>query len=111
MKRDGAMVEVSYYYEVSRDGEIKVYINPPEDVSLFREVCITGHIRIEMGENKKILISVDGPKMKRIYSQFGNVDIRKEYRMRLIIFMKNLIQIHKMVDCHTKEKVLVDFLR
>ena len=111
MKRDGTMVEVSYYYEVARDGEIKVYINPPEDISLFREVCISGHIRIEMGETKKILISVDGPKMKRIYAQFGNVDVRKEYRMRLIIFMKNLIQIHKMVDCHTKEKVLVDFLR
>ena len=111
MKRDGVMMEVSYYYEVSKAGEIKIYINPPEDVSLFRDVCITGHIRIEMGETKKILISVDGAKMKKIYGQIGNMDVRKEYRMRLIIFMKNLIQIHKMVDCHTKEKVLVDFLR
>ena len=114
MKRDGKIVEVSYYYEVSSVGEIKIYINPSEEVSLFRDVCITGHIRIESGETretKKILISVDGAKMKRIYGQIGNMDIRKEYRMRLIIFMKNLIQIHKMVDCHTKEKVLVDFLR
>jgi hypothetical protein len=114
MKRDGSTVEVSYYYEVSSVGEIKIYINPSEEVSLFRDVCITGHIRIESGEireTKKILISVDGGKMKRIYGQIGNMDIRKEYRMRLIIFMKNLIQIHKMVDCHTKEKVLVDFLR
>ena len=111
MKRDGVMMEVSYYYEVSKAGEIKIYINPPEEVSLFRDVCITGHIRIEMGETKKILISVDGAKMKKIYGQIGNMDVRKEYRMRLIIFMKNLIQIHKMVDCHTKEKVLVDFLR
>jgi len=114
MKRDGKMVEVSYYYEVSNVGEIKIYINPSEEVSLFRDVCITGHIRIESGETKetkKILISVDGAKMKKIYGQIGNIEIRKEYRMKLIIFMKNLIQIHKMVDCHTKEKVLVDFLR
>ncbi len=111
MKRDGALVKVSYYYEISRYGEIKIYINPSEDVSLFREICITGYIKIEIGEIKKILISVDGPKMKRIYAQFRNIDTRKEYRMRLIIFMKNLIQIHKMVDCHTKEKILVDFLR
>lgn len=111
MMRDGKMVDVSYYYEVSSIGEIKIYINPPDEVSLFRDVCITGHIRIEIGETKKILISVDGVKMKKIYGQIGNMDVRKEYRMRLIIFMKNLIQIHKMIDCHTKEKVLVDFLR
>lgn len=114
MKREGTTTEVSYYYEVSSVGEIKIYINPSDEVSLFRDVCITGHIRIENGETretKKILISVDGAKMKRIYGQIGNIDIRKEYRMRLIIFMKNMIQIHKMVDCHTKEKVLVDFLR
>jgi len=113
MKMNGQFIDVSYYYELSNNGELKIYINPDHsDISLFRDVCITGHIQIEINENtKRFLISVDGNKMKKIYSQFSKIEYRKEYRMRMIVFMRNLIQIHKMVDCHTKEKISVDILR
>ena len=46
-----------------------------------------------------------------IYQKIENPEKRKEYRGTLINLMKNVIQLHKIVDCHTQEKVAVDILK
>ena len=49
--------------------------------------------------------------MKNIYQKIENPDKRKEYRGTLINLMKNMIQLHKIIDCHTQEKIAVDILK
>jgi len=106
-------IEVLYYFEVSSKGEIKIYINTVEestDVSFFKDICITGNLKVEINElTKKILIGIGGNKMTKIFQQLGTQE--KKYKTMLVNFMKNLIQLHKMIDCHTKEKITIDFLK
>jgi hypothetical protein len=115
MEFSGKPDDVWYYYECSKNGEISVYIqakDTEEDISLYEEVCISGNIRVEISEgNKKLSVNVGGKKMKNIYQKIENPDKRKEYRGTLINLMKNMIQLHKIVDCHTQEKIAVDILK
>jgi len=115
MEISGKPEDVGYYYEVSKIGEISLYILPKdaeEDISIYEEVCISGNIRVEIGEgSKKLSINVGGKKMKNIYQKIENPDKKKEYRGVLINIMKNVIQLHKIVDCHTQEKIAVDILK
>jgi hypothetical protein len=115
MEISGKPEDVWYYYECSKNGEISVYIqakDTEEDVSLYEEVCISGNIRVEISEGvKKLSINVSGKKMKNIYQKITDPDKRKEYRGVLINIMKNVIQLHKIIDCHTQEKVAVDILK
>jgi hypothetical protein len=115
MEFSGKPDDVWYYYEFSKNGEISVYIqakDTEEDISLYEEVCISGNIRVEISEGtKKLSVNVGGKKMKNIYQKIENPDKRKEYRMTLINIMKNMIQLHKIVDCHTQEKIAVDILK
>jgi len=114
MEISGKLENVWYYYECSKNGEISVYISPKDedDISLYEEVCISGNIRVEIIEGvKKLSINVSGKKMKNIYQKIENPDKRKEYRMTLINLMKNMIQLHKIIDCHTQEKIAVDILK
>jgi hypothetical protein len=115
MEISGKPEDVWYYYECSKNGEISVYIqakDTEEDVSLYEEVCISGNIRVEISEgSKKLSINVSGKKMKNIYQKITDPDKRKEYRGVLINIMKNVIQLHKIIDCHTQEKIAVDILK
>lgn len=115
MEISGKPEDVWYYYECSKNGEISVYIqvkDAEEDVSLYDEVCISGNIRVEISEgSKKLSINVSGKKMKNIYQKITDPDKRKEYRGVLINIMKNVIQLHKIIDCHTQEKIAVDILK
>jgi hypothetical protein len=115
MEISGKPEDVWYYYECSKNGEISVYIqakDADEDVSLYDEVCISGNIRVEISEgSKKLSINVSGKKMKNIYQKITDPDKRKEYRGVLINIMKNVIQLHKIIDCHTQEKIAVDILK
>jgi hypothetical protein len=115
MEISGKPEDVWYYYECSINGEISIYISPKdkdEDISLYEEVCISGNIRVEINEGcKKLSVNVGGKKMKNIYQKIENPEKRKEYRGTLINLMKNVIQLHKIVDCHTQEKVAVDILK
>jgi hypothetical protein len=115
MDISGKMVDIWYYFEISKIGEISIYILPKdqeEDISLYEEVCISGNIRVEINEgSKKISINVSGKKMKNIYQKILESDKKKEYRGTLINIMKNMIQLHKITDCHTKEKISVDILK
>ena len=114
MEISGKMTDISYYYECSINGEISLYILTKEedDISLYEESCITGNIRVEISEGvKKLSVNVSGKKMKNIYQKIENPDKRKEYRVTLINIMKNMIQLHKIVDCHTQEKIAVDILK
>lgn len=115
MEISGKPDDVWYYYECSKNGEISVYIqakDSEEDVSLYEEVCISGNIRVEISEgSKKLSINVSGKKMKNIYQKITDPDKRKEYRGVLINIMKNVIQLHKIIDCHTQEKIAVDILK
>jgi hypothetical protein len=115
MEISGKPEDVWYYYECSKNGEISVYIqakDADEDVSLYDEVCISGNIRVEISEgSKKLSINVSGKKMKNIYQKITDSDKRKEYRGVLINIMKNVIQLHKIIDCHTQEKIAVDILK
>jgi len=115
MEISGKLEDVLYYYECSKNGEISIYISPREqedDISLYEEVCISGNIRVEITEGvKKLSVNVNGKKMKNIYQKIENLDKRKEYRLTLINLMKNMIQLHKIIDCHTQEKIAVDILK
>ena len=115
MEISGKQEDIWYYYEISKIGEISIYIllkDEEEDVSLYDEVCISGNIRVEINElTKKISVNVCGKKMKNIYQKIENPDKRKEYRGNLINIMKNMIQLHKIIDCHTQEKISVDILK
>ena len=115
MEFSGKPDDVWYYYEISKIGEISVYIqakNAEEDISLYEEVCISGNIRVEINDGiKKLSVNVGGKKMKNIYQKIENPDKRKEYRGNLINIMKNMIQLHKIIDCHTQEKIAVDILK
>jgi hypothetical protein len=115
MEFSGKPDDVWYYYECSKNGEISVYIqakDAEEEVSLYEEVCISGNIRVEISEGvKKLSVNVSGKKMKNIYQKIDNPDKRKEYRVTLINIMKNVIQLHKIIDCHTLEKIAVDILK
>jgi hypothetical protein len=115
MEISGKPEDVGYYYEVSKIGEISLYILPKdteEDISIYEEVCISGNIRVEISEgSKKLSVNVGGKKMKNIYQKIENPDKKKEYRSVLINIMKNVIQLHKIVDCHTQEKIAVDILK
>jgi hypothetical protein len=115
MEISGKPEDVWYYYECSKNGEISVYIqakDADEDVSLYDEVCISGNIRVEIIEgSKKLSVNVSGKKMKNIYQKITDPDKRKEYRGTLINIMKNVIQLHKIIDCHTQEKIAVDILK
>ena len=106
-------VNVIYYFEVSEMGEIKIFINTEDemtDVSFFRNVCMTGNMKVEINDGiKKIFISISGNKMKKIYSQIPTYD--KKYKLLLINLMRNIIQTHKIIDCHTKEKITIDVLK
>ena len=115
MEISGKPEDVWYYYEINKIGEISLYIlqkDAEEDISLYEEVCISGNIRVEIGEgSKKLSVNVGGKKMKNIYQKIENPDKKKEYRGILINLMKNMIQLHKIVDCHTQEKIAVDILK
>jgi hypothetical protein len=115
MEISGKPEDVWYYYECCKNGEISVYIqakDAEEDVSLYDDVCISGNIRVEISEgSKKLSINVSGKKMKNIYQKITDPDKRKEYRGVLINIMKNVIQLHKIIDCHTQEKIAVDILK
>jgi hypothetical protein len=115
MEISGKPEDIWYYYECSKNGEISIYIqakDADEDVSLYDEVCISGNIRVEISEgSKKLSINVSGKKMKNIYQKITDPDKRKEYRGVLINIMKNVIQLHKIIDCHTQEKIAVDILK
>jgi hypothetical protein len=114
MEISGKMDDVLYYYECNKDGEISIYIMTKEDddISLYEEVCISGNIRVEIKDGvKKLSVNVSGKKMKNIYQKIENSDKKKEYRLILINIMKNMIQLHKIVDCHTVEKIAVDILK
>jgi hypothetical protein len=115
MEISGKPEDVWYYYEVSKIGEISLYIqakDAEEDISLYEEICISGNIRVEISEgSKKLSINVGGKKMKNIYQKITDPDKKKEYRGVLINIMKNVIQLHKIIDCHTQEKIAVDILK
>ena len=114
MEISGKLEDIWYYYECSKNGEISIYImtKEDEDISLYEEVCISGNIRVEIKDGvKKLSVNVGGKKMKNIYQKIENPDKRKEYRLILINIMKNMIQLHKIVDCHTVEKIAVDILK
>jgi hypothetical protein len=115
MDISGKPEDVWYYYEISKIGEISLYIqvkDTEEEISLYDETCISGNIRVEISDGvKKFSINVSGKKMKNIYQKIENPDKRKEYRGVLINIMKNIIQLHKIIDCHTQEKVAVDILK
>jgi len=115
MEISGELEDVWYYYEINKIGEISLYILPKdteEEISLYEEVCISGNIRVEINEgSKKLSINVGGKKMKNIYQKIENPDKKKEYRGSLINIMKNMIQLHKIIDCHTQEKISVDILK
>lgn len=103
-------MDVEYYYEVSSDGEISIYIG--KEISIYEKICVSGNIKVSIdGTTKKLSINVGGKKMKKIYQQITTTDKKKEYRMMLINLMKNFIQLHKMVDSHTIERVVVDILK
>ena len=108
------MEDIWYYYECNKYGEISIYIlnHDNDDISLYDEICISGNIKVEIKDSvKKLSVNVGGKKMKNIYQKIENPDKRKEYRLTLINIMKNMIQLHKIVDCHTIEKVAVDILK
>jgi hypothetical protein len=114
MDISGKMNNVLYYYECNKHGEISIYIMTKEDddISLYEEVCISGNIKVEIkDEVKKLSVNVNGKKMKNIYQKIENSDKKKEYRLILINIMKNMIQLHKIIDCHTVEKIAVDILK
>jgi hypothetical protein len=115
MEISGKPEDIWYYYECSKIGEISIYILPKyqeDEISLYEEVCISGNIKVEINDgSKKISVNVSGKKMKNIYQKIENPDKRKEYRGTLINIMKNVIQLHKIIDCHTEEKVAVDILK
>jgi hypothetical protein len=115
MEISGKLNDVWYYYECSKNGEISLYIlakDAEEDISIYEEVCISGNIRVEISEGvKKLSVNVGGKKMKNIYQKIENPDKKKEYRGTLINLMKNMIQLHKIIDCHTQEKIAVDILK
>jgi hypothetical protein len=115
MDISGKPEDVWYYYEISKIGEISLYIqvkDTEEEISLYEEACISGNIRVEINEGvKKLSVNVGGKKMKNIYQKIENSDKKKEYRGVLINIMKNIIQLHKIIDCHTQEKVAVDILK
>ena len=115
MEISGKPEDVWYYYEISKIGEMSLYIlskDAEEDISIYEEVCISGNIRVEISDGvKKLSVNVGGKKMKNIYQKIENPDKRKEYRGTLINIMKNIIQLHKIIDCHTQEKVAVDILK
>jgi hypothetical protein len=115
MENSGKLEDVWYYYEISKTGEISLYILPKdaeEEISLYEEVCISGNIRVEISDGvKKLSVNVCGKKMKNIYQKIENSDKKKEYRGTLINIMKNIIQLHKIIDCHTQEKIAVDILK
>jgi len=106
--------DVMYYYELSHNGEIKINIycgnKVDERVCLFDTICVCGYIKVEVIDNKKIIyISVEGSKMNDILSQILTVEHRKKYRTRLIELMKNILQMHKMVDCHIPDGILLTY--
>jgi len=111
---DRRKVDVSYYYEISDQGQIKIFVcqmgmEAPE-ISFFENICVAGTLKVEKNEGtKKIGISIlTNGKMRKIFSQITSTERKKEYRNMLINFVKNIIQIHKMVDCHTTEKLSID---
>ena len=98
-----------YYYEISAGGELMIYVG--EEASFYEDIVVSGNMRVEMGKDKKISLNVGCNKMKKIYQQLDTMDKKKEYRMLLVNMMKNLVQMHKIVDCHTRERVVVDLLK
>jgi hypothetical protein len=115
MEISGKPEDIWYYYECNKFGEISLYIqakDQDEDISLYEEACISGNIRVEISDGvKRLSVNVCGKKMKNIYQKIENPDKKKEYRGVLINIMKNVIQLHKIIDCHTQEKVAVDILK
>jgi len=106
-------VNVIYYYEISEEGEIKIYVNPEDElshVSFYENICLCGNIKVDIKDGtKKLSLSVTGSKMDKIFSQIPGQE--KKYKNLLINFMKSFIQIHKIIDCHTKEKINIDLLK
>jgi len=106
-------ISVMYYYEISQEGEIKIYVYPDTEtanVSFFNNICLSGNIKVDVKDGtKKLSFTINGAKMDKIYSQL--VGQEKKYKNVLINFLKNIIQLHKMIDCHTKEKIVVDLLK
>lgn len=103
----GEPEDVIYYYEISDKGEITIEINE-EEGSIYENICITGFMKVEENASKKIFLNVKGKKMNKIYQKLETLDKKKEYRMMCVNMMKNIVQLHKMMDNHTKERILVD---
>ena len=73
----------------------------------FRSLSLKYHPDRNVGEDTTEKFQ----RINQAYETLSDPDKRKEYRGVLINIMKNVIQLHKIIDCHTQEKIAVDILK
>ena len=100
-------VKLEYHYNLDFNGQFVIYCSDRDsDMNkvLVDKLVVAGTIIVqEDDEKKKIRFSLNHELNKKIIN--GN----KKYKIFLMNFMKNIIQLHKMVDCQTKKKMITEF--
>ena len=90
-----------YQYELLPDGIFDInFIYNENEVKLNEKVIATGIFKVSLSNNsKKIGFSVD--------NRYSN----KEYYLTIINFIKNCINFHKIIDSHTREKIILEYIK
>ena len=100
-------VKLEYHYNLDLNGQFVIYCCELEgelNKILVDKFVVGGIITVqEDDERKKIRFSVNHELNKRVCN--GN----KKYKIFLMNFMKNIIQMHKLIDCQTKKKMITEF--
>ena len=100
-------IPLEYHYNLDLNGNFIVYCSERGiDLNkvLVNKFVLGGTIIVEEDdEKKKVKFTLNHSLTKRLVN--GN----KKYKVFLMNFMKNVIQWHKMIDCHTKKKMVTEY--
>ena len=102
-----------YWLECNSNGQFNIYTpsTGTEITSIEKDVIYYGQLRIiANGNSKKYQYNLISPVMEKIKGGMEKTD-QKDYLIAMANLIKNYIQMHKLVDCHTKEKVIVEFMK
>ena len=104
-----------YWLECNSKGEFNIYLNREdlqqnEVISIEKYNVYYGQLHItENSISKKYKFNLVSPIMECIMDKIK--ESKKEYYVSIANFVKNTIQMHKLIDCHTKTKILVEFTK
>lgn len=103
-----------FWLECNTKGQFNIYADiskREEIISVEEEVVYYGQINIVANSTtKKFQFNIISPVMEKISGCLAKEN-RRDYLISMANLIKNNIQMHKLIDCHTKEKIVVEYVK